>query len=82
MHTIITRRKPRELLRSIHGSHLYGLAHANSDNDTYIVVDQGTRRAKQKIVGKEDVTVLTLGEFARQIHKGVPQALEALYSVR
>ena len=75
-----TRRQPRVLLRTVHGSRLYGLAHADSDDDNYFVVDQGTRRAKQTIVGKDDITVLTLAEFAHQIHKGVPQALEALFS--
>lgn len=69
------------LLRTIHGSRLYGLANPlTSDYDFYLVVSNGSKRATQKIQGKDDTVVMTLGEFARQVHKGVPQALEALFS--
>lgn len=44
------------------------------------MVANGHKRAAQTINGADDITVLTLNEFARHVWKGVPQALEALYS--
>ena len=66
-----------------HGSHLYGLAHANSDNDTFEVYDRLTLERyepKQLLEGKRDVLRLGYDEFVRGVAKGVPQFLEALYS--
>lgn len=70
------------LLRTIHGSHLYGLNHASSDVDFYEVWSDDAFRgkAKQSIVGNNDTVKVSLSEFMRQCHKGVPQSLEALYS--
>lgn len=70
----------RVLLKTVHGSHLYGMAHAGSDLDTYMVVDGSRRRARQTINGAEDLLVIPLPAFSRQVHDGVPQALEALFS--
>lgn len=77
------------LFSTPHGSHLYGLAHAGSDRDTYTVVSRlphvahnGTRSryAKQRISGAEDTFVIDLSTFMRLCDKGVPQALEAMWS--
>lgn len=77
------------LLSTVHGSHLYGLAHAGSDRDTYTVVTRaphvahnGTkaRYAKQKISGDTDSFVIDLSTFMLLCDKGVPQALEAMFS--
>lgn len=80
----------REVLFSTpHGSHLYNLAHADSDRDTYTVVTRsphvqhnGTRAryAKQKIRDGEDAMVLDLSTFMLLCDKGAPQALEAMFS--
>lgn len=75
----------RIVLQTVHGSHLYNLAHAESDYDSYaIFVSPDPRRktyAKQNIDKENnDVTVLNLDNFVQQVNKGVPQALEALYS--
>lgn len=74
----------RTILETIHGSHLYGLAHARSDVDTYRVVlpDEGHRRtyARQRKVNKDDRLVISLDRFLDQVALGVPQALEALWS--
>lgn len=67
------------LLRTIHGSRLYGLDHENSDRDYYEVYS-GKGRAKQDIVGDTDTLRISLDSFMYQCRKGVPQALEALYS--
>ena len=68
----------RTLLRTIHGSHLYGLAHDNSDVDYYVVVDDG--RARQTINDGIDINTLSFDKFISLCYKGVPQALEAMFS--
>lgn len=68
----------RPLLETIHGSHLYGLAHANSDRDTYVIIPQG--RSRQNKSGQDDVNKVTLAQFLSGIERGTPQAVEALYS--
>lgn len=77
------------LFRTVHGSHLYGLAHAGSDHDTYEVVTRlpyvahnGSRSkyARQTIQGSEDRFVIDLSTFMAQCDRGVPQALEAMFS--
>lgn len=72
------------LFRTIHGSHLYGMAHAGSDVDYYTVVaDNPTRRSHystQTIKDGQDSNVLDLSTFLHQVEIGVPQACEALMS--
>lgn len=69
------------LLRTIHGSHLYGLSKPGSDLDYYVVVDGKNKKAnKQTIVDGVDTNVVCLDTFLSLCQKGVPQALEALYS--
>lgn len=77
------------LFKTIHGSRLYGLAHAGSDEDFYTVVTkkpytgrgQGKARyAKQKINGDEDSMVVDFGTWVEMCKAGVPQALEAMFS--
>lgn len=72
------------LLYTPHGSHLYGLATASSDEDFYAVVsDRKTNKysdSKQTIVNNIDTTVVGYSKFLEMCHKGVPQALEALMS--
>jgi hypothetical protein len=67
------------LLRTVHGSNLYGLNHENSDQDYYEVYS-GKGRARQTIVGGVDTLRISFDSFMLQCKKGVPQALEALYS--
>lgn len=79
------------LFKTVHGSRLYGLAHADSDYDYYTVVTKKpvdtrwgkqtrSKYAKQKIVGDVDSMVLDLGTWLEQCRAGVPQALEAMFS--
>ena len=68
-----------EILRTIHGSRLYGTYHDQSDFDWYSVRLEG-RRARQSIVGDQDNVVLNYEEFLKQVFRGVPQACEALWS--
>jgi predicted nucleotidyltransferase len=72
------------LLRTVHGSHLYGLANENSDRDIYEVTT--TKRTKRKrnirqtIVGKLDKTIVDMSTFMHMVDECVPQALEALWT--
>lgn len=71
------------LLETIHGSRLYGLNHATSDQDYYKVVtsSEGARRkGKSFSVTDGDLFVVTLSRFVEQASEGVHQALEAMYS--
>lgn len=74
------------LLKTICGSHLYGLAHAESDLDYFTVVFKKPgghvkrRYAKQTIVNGIDSNVVDLSTFMLGCSKGVPQYLEVLWS--
>lgn len=78
------------LLLTVHGSHLYGLNHENSDMDFYRVIakepevnDFGHVRKKnalQTVAGGIDDSVFDLKTFVIHSHHGVPQALEAMFS--
>ena len=67
-----------ELLTTIHGSRLYGTSHSSSDYDLYTVVDEG--KTIQTIDALDDRTVVNIHDFIKHVNKGVPQALEALWS--
>lgn len=72
------------LYKTVHGSHLYGLAHAGSDDDFYVVVETQRKKkakyAKQSIVDGVDTTTVDFGTWVNQCQAGVPQALEAMFS--
>lgn len=67
------------LLLTTHGSRLYGLHHAESDWDTYSVV-RGKARTRHRVNGKDDTVTVSYDQFMRSCDKGVPQALEAMFS--
>lgn len=78
------------ILLVLHGSHLYGLNHADSDTDYYRVVSTqpevnrfGARRKRngfQTIQGGMDNTVFDFKTFMIHAHNGIPQALEAMFA--
>lgn len=72
------------LFKTRHGSHLYGLNHAHSDEDFYTVVrrPKGKRYkwAKQVISDNEDSMMVEFPTWLRWCDKGVPQALEAMFA--
>jgi len=80
----------RVLLDTVHGSRLYGLAHAGSDYDRYIVVSERPggkgagnkpyRWANHDNAGSSDVVTVDLHTFLDMASKGVPQALEAMFA--
>jgi hypothetical protein len=72
------------LFKTKHGSHLYGLNHADSDEDFLIV--RPTKRtlrknnAKQTIIDNLDTTEMDFATFARLAAEGTPQSLEAMFA--
>lgn len=72
------------LFKTIHGSRLYGLHHDASDHDYYTVVtklpQQRARYARQHIGPDGDSVTVDIGTWLMQCEKGVPQALEAMFS--
>lgn len=76
------------IFTTVHGSHLYGLAHPKSDVDTFTVVtndhDFGDRPTRQTVRGygdrvQDDLT-FTLAEFMKRAENGSHQSLEAMFS--
>lgn len=72
----------RTLLFTEHGSHLYGLNHADSDKDSYRVYLDHSRhsRALQTLEGQDDIFQINLTAFIRQVAKGTPLSLNAMQS--
>ncbi len=77
------------LLRVRHGSHLYGTARPDSDEDWYEVVTgkphggSGTKRynySRQSVRGAQDVVRKDLGTWMREAQGGIPQAVEAAWA--
>lgn len=66
------------LLKTVHGSHLYGLNHEGSDLDYYIVTSSGN--SKQSIKDGIDTNTVSFDKFVKLCFDGVPQALEAMFS--
>lgn len=67
------------VLATVHGSHLYGLAHEGSDLDLYLV-SSSTRRNHQSVVNGLDVSVLSLSTYLDVLSEATHQAVEALNS--
>jgi hypothetical protein len=70
------------LLRTTHGSRLYGLNHANSDEDWFEVYGWDKSKSRQKIAGAQDVLRCSLDSFLWNCNRGVPQFLEAMFSTQ
>lgn len=68
------------LLRTIHGSRLYGLSKPESDYDWFEIYGFDKGRATQRIAGSLDVTKAPYDRFMRYCENGVPQYLEAMFS--
>lgn len=68
------------LLRTLHGSRLYGLSHSDSDYDWFEIYGWEKGRGRQRIAGTDDRTKTSYDRFMRYCEKGVPQYLEAMFS--
>lgn len=71
-----------EVFRTVHGSHLYGLAHEGSDRDTFIVTFEDRGRARQTMVGDDDTVRVGWRTFLERATSGSHQSAEALFSTR
>lgn len=67
------------ILETIHGSHLYGLNHPDSDRDVFRVVESQSRTT-HVIRGEEDITQMPFDRFLENVFHGSPQSCEALFS--
>lgn len=70
----------REIFSTIHGSHLYGLAHAKSDVDVFCVTDSEVRKSQHVQNGKYDTVYVGFSTFMERANAGSHQAVEALFS--
>lgn len=68
------------IFETVHGSHLYGLAHSGSDRDTYQVYEGAGTDLRQSIHEGEDVVRGDLRAFILRAESGSHQSCEALFS--
>lgn len=69
-----------EIFRTIHGSRLYGLDHAGSDKDTFIVTTSNATKTKHTVSAEEDQQIVGLNLFLYRTYTGSHQSVEALFS--
>ena len=67
------------ILVTIHGSHLYGLNHSNSDLDIFRVV-ASRRKPLVRVKGGFDIQTFGLDNFLSNVYSGSHQSCEALFS--
>ena len=74
------------MFRTVHGSRLYGLNHAASDDDFYQVINRSTsgkkKFARQNIAGNDDTMTVNFSTFSAMANEGIPQSLEAMFSAQ
>ena len=69
-----------QIFETVHGSHLYGLAHAGSDWDIYRVYEGTGTALKQSVTDGVDTVRGDLEAFVLRAQSGSHQSLEALFS--
>lgn len=69
-----------DILVTIHGSHLYGLDHDNSDRDMFVVTLAEGRKAVHTVTVDSDVVRIPLDRFLENVYTGSHQSVEALFS--
>lgn len=70
------------IFSTVHGSHLYGLAHADSDLDVYYVYEGTGTKLSQSMAGQDDSVRGSLDAFLQRAYTGSHQSVEALFSER
>lgn len=68
------------IFSTVHGSHLYGLAHEESDRDVYYVYEGRGTKLRQSMSGADDSVRGTLDAFLKRAYTGSHQSVEALFS--
>lgn len=70
------------IFSTVHGSNLYGMAHAGSDLDVYYVYEGQGTKLKQTMAGQDDSVRGTLDAFLKRAYTGSHQSVEALFSTQ
>lgn len=76
----------KNLITLKHGSHLYGLDTPDSDLDLYTIYDfrhknyRPSKQIEQSINDETDHVKISLDKYIEHLKKGVPQAVEVLFS--
>lgn len=68
------------IFETVHGSHLYGWNHENSDMDIFRVTDSNSPKALQKHEGGLDIVTVGFSTFLARAIAGSHQSVEALFS--
>lgn len=68
------------IFSTVHGSHLYGLAHEGSDRDVYYVYEGKGTKLRQTMKDDDDSVRGTLDAFLERAYTGSHQSVEALFS--
>lgn len=68
------------IFKTIHGSHLYGMATENSDLDTFEVTTSERTRARQSVNDGVDTVRVGWDTFLSRVFEGSHQSVEALFS--
>lgn len=68
------------IFSTIHGSHLYGLAHAGSDRDVARVTTSTATKARHRNGVEEDTMTIPWDVLLIRIQEGSHQSLETLFS--
>lgn len=70
------------IFTTMHGSHLYGLAHRTSDIDIWtVLLHSGDRKYSEQTMGnRSDATFFDMTRFLNAVSQGSPQAVEAIFS--
>lgn len=68
------------IFSTIHGSRLYGLDHAGSDHDDFIVTTSDREKARHRHTEDYDVVTVGWNSFLNKAILGSHQSLEALFS--
>lgn len=71
---------PEVIFHTVHGSHLYGFAHAGSDRDTFTVTTSRRSKARQRTTGVDDQITVGVNRFLDLATSGAHQYVEALFS--
>lgn len=70
------------IFETVHGSHLYGLNHAESDRDVFFVTDSDSRHSRHSMNSETGLDQVRTGlkTFLRRVEEGSHQSVEALFS--
>ncbi|HEU5223052.1 MAG TPA: hypothetical protein VFU07_05150 [Candidatus Lumbricidophila sp.] len=83
----MTTSPPEVIFSTVHGSTLYGLAHANSDRDVFTVTTSTRTKARHSVSLAEDGTQddrvsLSWNRFLHNAMQGSHQSVEAMFSTQ